>query len=110
MCRCKINLNLFNIFSEHFSLEVTDCHSSINSIFQIRLANRYDNQTRVKICLEVHQSDFGLRCLDSILVSKDSESDLGTRNFVQNVFPIDVVNIQPPKFQSESFNFDFWMK
>ncbi len=114
-------LKYFFLFflSEHFSFEANDCNGQQNnestSFVQIRLANRYENQTRIKICLELSGSDHGFKpdrrhhCLDSILVQFENVVRGG--NVIQDVLSVDVFNFQQ-KSQNyfQKFNFDSWIR
>ncbi len=114
----KWSLTHFFVLSEHFSFDANDCNFRQNnestSFVQIRLSNRYENQSRIKICLQISGSNHGSdpdrhhHCLDSILVNYDDVVSGGT--VIQDVSSLDVFNVHQSPNYFQKINLDSWIK
>ena len=94
--------------SEHFSLQSNNC-DTIESTFNIRLANRYRNQTSVRICLGPTNPASADLCVGPILVAKDPDeaTDL---NPSSGLSTLEAENVRLPVHRTDYFGFDFWLR
>ena len=102
----------FSTFSEHFSFQSSNCDAdddadAIESNFDVRLANRYRNQTRVRICLGKKSEEF--LCLNPILVAKDPD-DVTSLSPSPGVTIIEAENVRLEVHRADNFGFDFWLR
>ena len=96
--------------SEHFSFDpASDCAGHRKSGFKIRLANRYRNQTRVRICLGQPTHAPENLCLSPILVAQDP-FEAARLSPSPGIATIEAENVQLPVYRADNFGFDFWLR